>query len=70
MPLAWEDLHKRLNRALPGDANKAARREWLKAALGYVDMPANLWSAYGRADGEQLGHVERRLEQLEAETTR
>jgi hypothetical protein len=66
--LMFEDVHARLNRALPGDANKTARREWMRDALGHVDMPPNLFLAFQRADDEQRAHVERLLEQLERRT--
>jgi hypothetical protein len=63
----WVTMRARLH-AVPGfggDANKAKRKEWIWRALGHVEEPANLFTAYQRADAEQLGHVEKLLGQLE-----
>jgi hypothetical protein len=60
--LAWDEMRNRLHRVpgFEGEANKRRRKEWIAGALGYrlEHMPANLFTAYQRADAEQLGHVE------------
>jgi len=64
----WDSMRARLH-AVPGfegDANKAKRKAWIAAALGYRDhKPENLFLAYAKAGQAQQLHVERCLEEIE-----
>lgn len=64
----WDSMRARLH-AVPGydgEANKAKRKDWIAAALGYRDTkPENLFQAYARAGAEGQLHVARCLEEME-----
>ena len=65
----WSTMRVRLHAApgFGGDENRDKRKNWIAAALGYEKYfeGLNLFTAYQRADAEQLAHVEQQLALLE-----
>lgn len=66
--LAFELVRERLNKVpgYTGDEAKQKRKDWFTGVLGYTKEPANLFTAYERADAATKLHVQAQLEKLEA----